>query len=85
MPKQQTREAIEVEMNADQVERLVEDIEEFERRLQEVEKGWGIAPSPNKPLMDRMRAVGMSKKAIDGVSDMLEAITTIALGRMDEP
>jgi hypothetical protein len=32
-----------------------------------------------------MRAVGMSKKAIDGVSDMLEAITTIALGKMDEP
>ena len=84
MPKKQTREAIEAEMNADEVERLIEDIEEFERRLQEVEKGWGIAPSPNEPLIDRMRAVGMSKKAIDGVSDMLEAMTRIALGKMDE-
>ena len=26
----------------------------------------------------------MSKKAIDGVSDMLEAMTRIALGKMDE-
>jgi hypothetical protein len=39
MPKKQTREAIEAEMNADEVERLIEDIEEFERRLQEVEGG----------------------------------------------
>jgi hypothetical protein len=91
MPEKQTRESIEAEMTASEVERAVaklqeamRDMEEFERRLQHEEREWGITPIPSKPLVERMAAVGMSKEVIDYVSDMLGAVTKIGLGRIDE-
>lgn len=91
MPMKQTRESIEAELNANQVERAVarlretvRDIEEFEKRLQEEEKEWGITPVPSKPVVERMAAVGMTQEAIDQVAAMLDALPKIVLGKMDE-
>ena len=91
MPKKQTRESIEADLNASEIDRAVAKLqeakramEEFERRLQDEEREWEITPVPSKPLVERMAAIGMSKEVIDYVSDMLGAVTKIGLGRMDE-
>ena len=91
MPKKETRESIETELAATEVEQaiarcreVVRDVQDLERRLQEQEREWGITPLPAKPLIERMAAVGMSKDVIQHVSDMLEAITRIVSGKMNE-
>ena len=91
MPKKETRESIETELAAAEVERaiarcreVVRDVQDLERRLQEQEREWGIAPLPGKPLIERMAAVGMSKDVIQRVSDMLEAIARIVSGKVNE-
>jgi hypothetical protein len=91
MPTKQTRETIEAELLANELDRVVariretqRDFEEFENDLREHEKARGITPVPDKPLVQRMAAVGMPREAINRVSEMLGAVTKIGLGSMDE-
>jgi hypothetical protein len=91
MPKKETRESIEAELAATEVERaiarcreVVRDVQDLERRLQEQEREWGITPFPGKPLIERMAAIGMNKDVIQHVSDMLEAITRIVSNKTNE-
>src|SRR5262249_52992620 len=91
MPKKQTREGIEAELSATETERLLNrmkeimrEIEEVEDVLQQMEQERGLPSFRSKPLVERMAHLGMSQEAIDGVGDMLDAMTKIALGKMDE-
>jgi predicted transcriptional regulator YheO len=93
MPDKQTRESIEAELNASEVERAVRrcrevlhDIRELQRRLEEEEeeRSWAITPLPDRPLVERMAAVGIGKEAIQQVSDMLDATKKLVSGRADE-
>jgi len=59
-------------------------IEEFETRLQDEERKCGIAPAPSKPVVERMAAVGMPRKVIDQLADMLDTLTQIAPGIIGE-
>jgi hypothetical protein len=92
MPKKETREAIEAELNATETERLrnrieeiFHEIEELEATLQQIEEDRGL-PSfiRSKPLVERMTNLGMSQEAIDAVGDMLDAMTKAVQGKMDE-
>jgi hypothetical protein len=90
MPDRQTRESIEAELNASEVERamrrcreVLHDIRELQRRLEE-ERSWAITPLPDRPLVERIAAVGIGKEAIQQVSDMLDAIKKLVSGRADE-
>jgi hypothetical protein len=90
MPKKETRETIEAELAATEVERaiarcreVVRDVQDLEKRLQEQEREWGITPLPSKPLIERMAAIGMSEVTVQHVSDMLDAITRIVSGEMN--
>jgi hypothetical protein len=92
MRDRQTRESIEAELNASEVERAVRrcrevlhDIRELQRRLEEEEeRSWAITPLPDRPLVERMAAVGIGKEAIQQVSDMLDAIKKLVSGEADE-
>jgi hypothetical protein len=64
MPKKQTRESIEADLNASEVDRAIaklqetmRDMQEFDRRLQSEEKECGITPVSGTPLIERMAAV----------------------------
>ena len=85
MSKKQSRESLEAELNTSEIERVrarlretLHDIEEFETQLQDEERRCGIAPAPNKPVVERMAAVGMPRKVIDQLADMLDTLTQIA-------
>jgi len=76
---------IEAELNTSEIECLrarlrktLHDIEEFETQLQDEERRCGIAPAPNKPVVERMAAVGMPREVIDQLVDMLDTLTRIA-------
>jgi hypothetical protein len=92
MPKKQTRESIEAELNASEFERmsvkfeiLIRDLDNLEMRLRELEKRRGIPDFyGTKSLPERMAALGMSKEGIDGISDALDAVTKAHLGKMGE-
>ena len=91
MPDRQARESIEAELNASEVERAVRrcrevlhDIRELQRRLEEEERSWAITPLPDRPLVERMAAVGIGKEAIQQVSDMRDATKKLVSGRADE-
>ena len=91
MPKKETRESIESELAATEVERAIarcrevlRDVQDLERRLREQERDWGITPLPGKPLIERMAAVGMNKDVIQRVSDMMEAMARIVSGKVNE-
>jgi hypothetical protein len=91
MPEKQSRESIEAELNATDVERAIanlskamRDFEEFERQLQQHERERGLASDRTKPLDERMAAVGMRQEAIDHMSIMFYAVTKILGGRADE-
>jgi hypothetical protein len=79
-------------LNASEVERAVRrcrevlhDIRELQRRLEEEEeRSWAITPLPDRPLVERMAAVGIGKEAIQQVSDMLDAIKKLVSGEADE-
>ena len=91
MPKKETRESIETELAATEVEQaiarcreVVRDVQDLETRLQEQEREWGITPLPGKPLIERMAAVGMKKDVIQRVSKMMEAIAKTVSGKVNE-
>ena len=91
MPEKQSRESIEAELNANDVERAIanlrgtmRDLEEFERQLQQLERKHGLTSDRSKPLDERMAAVGMRQEAIDHMSIMFDAVTKILGGRADE-
>ena len=89
MPTKQTREAIEAELNASELERLerlteelVQDHEEFEKNLRQREEILGLpAFYSSKPTAERMAAVGMSQAAIDQRQIWVDAIRIILSGR----
>jgi hypothetical protein len=76
--------ATEVERAIARCREVVRDVQYLERRLQEQGREWGITPLPGRSLVERMAAVGMSKDAIQHVSDMLKAITRIVSGKLNE-
>ena len=93
MPAKQTRETIEAELNASEIERIkiqflekLVEIEEMEEDLQEVEAARGLSESNRlKPLPERMAALGMSREAIDRVRKYLDAFETLnARGGIDK-
>ena len=91
MSKKQSRESLEAELNTSEIERVrarlretLHDIEEFETRLQDEERKYGITPAPSKPVVERMAAVGMPREVIDQLADMLDTLTQIALGNIGE-
>jgi hypothetical protein len=93
MPAKQTRETIEAELNASEIERIkiqflekLVEIEEMEEGLQEVEAARGLSESNRlKPLPERMAALGMSREAIDRVRKYLDAFETLnARGGIDK-
>ena len=63
---------------------ILHDIAEFETRLQDEERKCGTTPAPSKPVVERMAAVGMPRKVIDQLADMLDALTQIAPGIIGE-
>jgi hypothetical protein len=82
---------IEAELNTSYIECLrarlretLHAIEEFETRLQDEERKCGIAPAPSRPVVERMAAVGMPRKVIDQLADMLDTLTQIAPGIIGE-
>jgi hypothetical protein len=89
MPTKQTREAIEAELDASELERLerltqelIQDHEEFERNLRLREEILGLpAFYSSKPTAERMAAVGMSQAAIDQRQIWVDAIRIILSGR----
>ena len=91
MPKKETPESIEAELNATQMERLlrelrevVRQIEEFEADLQERERAKGIKTERHKSLVARLAAVGVPKEAIDETAELLGAFELLMTGRPDE-
>jgi hypothetical protein len=85
MPKKETRESIEAELNASERDRLL-------KKLEDMAKDWHMVVADlcaredqqglptfyrSKPLVERMAAVGMSKEAIERVRTWLAVITTI--------
>jgi hypothetical protein len=91
VPKKQTRETIEAELNATDTERLLElanevlrEIDEVEAGLWQMEKERGLPDSCHaKPLLERMANLGMRQEAIDRVGEMLDAMTKTQ-GKIDE-
>jgi len=92
MPGKQTRESIEAELSATEIERLRNELKEILREIEEVDAGLrqmeeerGL-PSfySSKPLVDRMAHLGMSPEAIERVGELLDATTKIVQGEMDK-
>ena len=92
MPKKQTRESIEAELNAGEFGRmsvkfmiLIRDLDRLEMQLRELEKRRGIPDTcRTKSLPERIAALGMRRETIDGISDALDAMTKAHLGKMGE-
>lgn len=91
MPKKETPESIEAELNAGQTERLLADlkeavraVEEFEADLQARERAKGIKTEKDKPLVDRLAAVGVPKEAIDETAELLGAFELLMTDRPEE-
>jgi hypothetical protein len=93
MPAKQTRESIEAELKAGEVERIkiqflekLIEIEEVEKELRSLEAVYGLPESyQSKPLTERMAAVGMSQGAIDHIQKYLDAFEKLnGGGRIDE-
>jgi hypothetical protein len=82
------REKIEAELRMSERERvvakcrrLIDEFDEFERRLQALEAERGLPPSyRSKPLVERMAHLGMSEDALDKIKQLLAAITAFAKG-----
>lgn len=91
MPKKQTPESIEAELNASEMERLlaelneaVRQVEEFEADLEARERANGIKTEKDKPLVDRLAAVGVPKEAIEETAELLGAFNLVITGRPQE-
>jgi hypothetical protein len=91
-PTPETRETIEAELRMSERERAVEkarsmiqELDEFESRLQLLEKEAGLPVFyRSKPLTERMAHLGMSQESIANVASLLDAIKKLTLGRGDE-
>jgi primosomal protein N'' len=85
------REKIEAELRVSERERvvakcrrLINQFDEFERRLQALEAERGVPPSyRSKPLVKRMAHLGMSGDALDQIKQLLAAIKVFA--EADDP
>jgi hypothetical protein len=91
MPKKETPESIEAELNASQTERLLADlkevvraVEDFEADLQERERAKGIKTERGKPLVDRLAAVGVPKETIDETAELPGAFELLMTGTPEE-
>jgi len=91
MPKKQTPESIEAELNASDMERLlaelteaIREVEEFEAALEERERAAGIEPERDKSLVDRLAALGVPKEAIDETIELMGAFELIMKDRPEE-
>jgi primosomal protein N'' len=85
------REKIEAELRMSERERvvakcrrLINQFDEFERRLQSLEAERGVPPSyRSKPLVERIAHLGMSGDALDQIKQLLAAIKVFA--KADDP
>lgn len=85
------REKIEAELRVSERERvvakcrrLINQFDEFERRLQALEAERGVPPSyRSKPLVERIAHLGMSGDALDQIKQLLAAIKVFA--KADDP
>jgi hypothetical protein len=92
MPTKQTKESIEAELNASDVERIAlhlqevaRDAELVEKDLRALEDELGIPEfARSLPLAERMAAVGMSRAGIERLSTFLDALEMVRQGRRDE-
>ena len=92
MPTKQTKESIEAELNASDVERIAlqlqevaRDAELVEKDLRALEEKLGIPEfARSRPLPERMAAVGMSSAGIERLSTFLDALDMVRQGRRDE-
>ena len=91
MPKKQTPESIEAELNASDMERLlaelteaIREVEEFEAALEERERAAGIEPERDKSLVDRLAALGVPKEAIDETIELMGAFELMMKDRPEE-
>jgi hypothetical protein len=88
MPAKQTRESIEAELKASEIDRIkiqfleiLREIEEVETELRELEGVLGLPASQReKKLPDRMAAMGMSRAGIDKVQKYLDALEMLNAG-----
>src|ERR1700724_1765198 len=92
MPAKQTKESIEAELNASDVERIALQLQEVARDAELVEKDLharedelGIPEfARSRPLPERMAPVGMSRAGIERLSTFLDALVMVRQGRRDE-
>jgi hypothetical protein len=91
MPKKQTRESIEAELNASRMERLLAElketlhlVEEFEADLQKRERKAGIKNARDRPLVDRLAALGMPEEALEETAELLGAFELIMEDRPED-
>jgi hypothetical protein len=92
MPTKQTKESIEAELNASDVERIALQLQEVARDAELVEKDLraledelGIPEfARSRPLPERMAAMGMSRAGIERLSTFLDALEMVRQGRRDE-
>jgi hypothetical protein len=91
MPRKETPESIEADLNASQTERLLADlkeavrqVEEFEADLEARERAKGIKTERGKPLVDQLAGVGVPKEAIDETAELLSALGLIVSDRLEE-
>ena len=91
MPKKQTPESIEAELNASDMERLlaelteaIREVEEFEAALEERERAAGIEPERDKSLVDRLAALGVPKESIDETIELMGAFELMMKDRPEE-
>ncbi|WP_027523326.1 hypothetical protein [Bradyrhizobium sp. Ec3.3] len=89
MPIKPTRESIEAELNASEVERFsaeVDDIlsgfDELEATLQAMERDRGL--SSDRPILERLTNLGMDPEGIDRLGEFIDALMTIAEGKGDQ-
>jgi hypothetical protein len=92
MPTKQTKESIEAELNASDVERIALQLQEVARDAELVENDFraledelGIPEfARSRPLPERMAAVGTSRAGIERLSTFLDALEMVRQGRRDE-
>jgi hypothetical protein len=91
MPKKETPESIEAELNANQSERMAADLKDvvrslrqFEADLEARERAKGIKIERGKPLARRLAAVGWPKAAIQETMELFGAFDLIIKDRPEE-
>jgi hypothetical protein len=92
MPQKETRESIEAELNASEIERIALQLQEVVREAELVEKDLraledehGIPEfARSRPLPERMAAIGMRQATIKRISTFLDALEKVRQGRISE-